>query len=144
VKINGSFETSRGRPDVYDRLTDPSWLVQALDYPAPRESSADECTVHGDVGIGPWRGPIEIHLRIAGRQTNERATYRGWGQGLGSRLSLQASFHLQDTQSRGTRVEWSAEATIDGPVGTLANGLFHPLAESNFEHLKLALAHATT
>jgi carbon monoxide dehydrogenase subunit G len=119
-------------------LTDPGWLVQALDFPAPTTVNGDECVVKGDVGFGPLRGAIEIHVRLAERQASQRATYHGWGEGLGSRLTLHASFELTDAEGGGTQVEWTGSADIQGPMGPAANA-FHPLSRHNFDHLQRQL-----
>lgn len=139
VRITGNFDTHQKRQHVYARLTDPQWLIQALDYPAPATSDGEHFSVRGDVGIGPVRGAIEIHFQISDRRENERAVYRGWGSGLGSRLTLEASFRLADGQLGGTHVEWVGAADIDGQVASLASNLFQPLSERNFQHLKRSL-----
>ncbi len=95
--------------------------------------------VRGEVGIGPARGAIEIHLRIADRSEDERAVYTGWGDGPGSKLTLEASFQLTDATAGGTHVDWSGEAAIDGSVASIASNLFQPLSGRNFDHLKQSL-----
>lgn len=139
MRISGSFDTRQAREQVYARLTDPAWLVAALDYPTPVSASGDECLVRGDVGLGPLRGSMEIHLRITERHDNQEAVYTGWGSGLGSKLKLEASFRLAPRGDVGTHVDWSGEADIDGPVGPIASNLFQPLSRRNFDHLKQSL-----
>jgi carbon monoxide dehydrogenase subunit G len=139
VQITGEFDTRKDRRQVYLRLIDPAWLVEALDFPAPAIASNDECVVKGEVGFGPLRGAIEIHVRVADRKDRERAAYTGWGEGLGSRLTLKASFELSDNADGGTHVAWEGQADITGPVGPVADTAFHPLSRHNFEHLRHAL-----
>jgi carbon monoxide dehydrogenase subunit G len=83
---------------------------------------------------------MEIHIRIVERHQNERAVYTGWGNGLGSNLTLEAGFGLTErADGGGTHVDWYGEANIDGPVAPLASSLFHPLSQRNFDHLQHAL-----
>ena|SRR5579884_2394194 len=140
VRISGSFDTARPRAEVFTRLTQPAWVVEALDFPAPSEMRDDEAVVHGEVGFGPLHGHIEIHVRIVERDADRRAVYRGWGEGLGSKLDLEASFQLTDTATNGgTHVEWVGEADIRGPMAGIASGPFQPLSRRNFDHLQRAL-----
>lgn len=139
MQSNGSFHTQRSRAYVFSRLTDPAWLVRALDFPSPSSVTPDGCVVKGDVGFGPLHGSIEIHIQIAERDQDARAVYRGWGSGVGSQLTLEAAFDLSDAQAGGTTVVWSGSAAIDGPMSSVADTLFRPLSRRNFEHLQQEL-----
>lgn len=139
MRISGSFDTRQTPHDVYLHLTDPRWVVEALDFPSPSSASADECVVQGDVGIGPLRGNMEIHVRIVEREQDRRAVYAGSGTGLGSSLTLRASFELAPGDNGGTHVDWAGDAEISGPLGPVASGVFQPLSRRNFEHLMRSL-----
>lgn len=139
MRINGSFDTRHSRQHVYARLSDPPWLVPALDFPAPRPGPDGDYVIHGDVGIGPAHGAMEVHVRITESQPDQRAAYTGWGSGLGSTVSLEASFQLSDASGGGTHVEWTGEADLEGPVVSIASNIFQPLSKRNFEHLQHAL-----
>lgn len=140
MKLHGSFDSDRSRQAVYETLTDPRQMLRS--FPDVKLTGVTDggFTASTQVGLGPVSEPVEIHFTIAQRQEGQSAVYRGEGEGLGSHLNLDASFQLSDRQGQpGTHVEWSGEADIDGPLGSMADGALQDVVQQDIQNMLKSL-----
>jgi carbon monoxide dehydrogenase subunit G len=136
VEIHGTYDSTQQRADVYRFLANPRQVAQVMPNSAAADVTDRGFTAHEQVGVGPLAGTMDIHLELANLQADREAEYRGDGHGLGSTFTMSMSFRLADrVDSQGTRIDWTGEAKLDGPIGSLADKALEHFARQNVERL---------
>ncbi|MBI2956768.1 MAG: SRPBCC family protein [Acidobacteria bacterium] len=133
--FGGEFEVERGREEVYDFLTDPNRFGPLLpDFESLSVEEAGRFTVKVKVGVAHIRGTATVRLQLAEAERPRRALYRGKASVAGGEADVAAGFDLEESSER-TRVRWTGQAQIFGPLTSLAGGLLEPLARKNVQKL---------
>ncbi len=144
MKLHGSFDSDQSRQAVYEYLTDPSRMLRSFPDVQLSDVTDDSFTARSDVAVGPVHETVNVHVQILQREAGRGATYHGEGEGLGSHLKLDASFELADRSGgAGTHVEWSGEATVDGPLGALADGALDGVVQQDIQGMLQSMDRST-
>lgn len=132
MRMDGSFTVSAPRNRVYEFLTTPEQVISSLpDVQSSKIESPEAFSVAVRVGVGPMRGVVETRFRIAEKEPNRRAVFKGQGSGMGSSVDMETGFSLHDVDGQGTRVDWYGDARIGGRLASVAGGMLEPLAKKN-------------
>jgi carbon monoxide dehydrogenase subunit G len=60
------------------------------------------------------------------------------GQGVGAMMNMVTTFELSDDEER-TKMHWSAEVKIAGPVGSMGQRVLQPIVNQQVQHVLGAL-----
>ncbi|HEV7133880.1 MAG TPA: SRPBCC domain-containing protein [Gaiellaceae bacterium] len=127
------------RTTVWQVLNDPAAMAATM----PGVESFD---VHDDKR---WTANVKIPLGLGGlkmkidmEKTEEReleyAAMQIKGQGVGAMMNMVTKFELSDDPG-GTKMLWSAEVRIAGPVGSMGQRVLQPIVNQQVQHVLGAL-----
>jgi uncharacterized protein len=121
-------------------LNDPASMAKTM----PGVESFD---IHDDKR---WTANVKIPLGLGGlkmkvdmEKTEERepefAAMSIKGQGVGAMMNMQTKFDLSDEGAGGTKMKWSADVKIAGPVGSMGQRVLQPIVNQQVQHVLGAL-----
>ena len=139
MNVQGDRIFAAPRAIVWQVLNDPSAMASTM----PGVESFD---VHAD---GRWTANVKIPLGLGGlkmkvdmEKTEEReleyAAMQIKGQGVGAMMNMLTKFELGD-DAGGTKMHWSAEVKIAGPVGSMGQRVLQPIVNQQVQHVLGAL-----
>ncbi len=140
MNVSGERTFAAPREIVWRVLNDPSAMAQTM----PGVESFD---VHDD---RRWTANVKIPLGLGGLKMKvdmekieerhlEFAKLAVKGNGVGAMLNMQTSFTLGDASEGGTKMDWSAEVKIAGPVGSMGQRVLQPIVNQQVQHVLAAL-----
>ena len=140
MNIEGERTFDAPRATVWQVLNDPASMAKTM----PGVESFD---IHDD---RRWTANVKIPLGLGGlkmkvdmEKTEEReleyAAMAIKGQGVGAMMSMQTKFELAD-EGAGTKMKWSADVKIAGPVGSMGQRVLQPIVNQQVQHVLGALA----
>jgi 2-furoyl-CoA dehydrogenase large subunit len=115
---------------LFDKLTDPAFLVQCLpDVTEVKSVSADEAHLTLRPGFAFVRGTLEMTLRVLERTPSSAARLLMESKGIGSSSVVEATLTLAP-QGSGTRVHWVGEIqSLGGLLKLVPSGLVRGAAQ---------------
>ena len=127
------------RATVWQVLSDPASMAATM----PGVESFD---VHDE---RRWTANVKIPLGLGGLKmkidmdkTEEReleyAAMQIKGQGVGAMMNMVTKFELSD-DGAGTKMLWSADVKIAGPVGSMGQRVLQPIVNQQVQHVLGAL-----
>ena len=140
MNVSGERIFNAPRADVWAVLNDPASMAKTM----PGVESFD---VHDDKR---WTANVKIPLGLGGlkmkidmTKTEEReleyAAMQIKGQGVGAMMNMLTKFDLSDTDSGTTKMDWSADVKIAGPVGSMGQRVLQPIVNQQVQHVLGAL-----
>ena len=132
-----SFDAPRST--VWQVLNDPASMAKTM----PGVESFD---IHDE---RRWTANVKIPLGLGGlkmkvdmEKTDERepehAAMAIKGQGVGAMMNMRTTFDLSD-EGAGTRMKWTADVKIAGPVGSMGQRVLQPIVNQQVQHVLGAL-----
>jgi uncharacterized protein len=139
VKVAGERDFEAPREAVWRVLNDPAAMAATM----PGVESFD---VEND---RHWRANVKIPLGLGTlgmtmdmTKTEERepefASLAIKGNGVGAILSMTTAFNLSD-EGGGTKMDWEADVSIAGPVGSMGQRVLQPIVNQQVQHVLSAL-----
>ena len=139
MNVQGERTFAAPRATVWHVLNDPASMAATM----PGVESFD---VHDDKR---WTANVKIPLGLGGlkmkidmNKTEEReleyAAMQIKGQGVGAMMNMVTTFELSDV-TEGTKMQWSAEVKIAGPVGSMGQRVLQPIVNQQVQHVLGAL-----
>jgi uncharacterized protein len=137
--VEGERTFDAPRATVWQVLNDPASMAKTM----PGVESFD---IHDDKR---WTANVKIPLGLGGlkmkvdmEKTEERepefAAMSIKGQGVGAMMNMQTKFDLSD-EGAGTKMKWSADVKIAGPVGSMGQRVLQPIVNQQVQHVLGAL-----
>ena len=137
--VEGERTFDAPRATVWHVLNDPGSMAATM----PGVESFD---VHDDKR---WTANVKIPLGLGGlkmkidmEKTEERelefAAMQIKGQGVGAMMNMVTKFELSD-DGAATKMLWSAEVRIAGPVGSMGQRVLQPIVNQQVQHVLGAL-----
>jgi carbon monoxide dehydrogenase subunit G len=138
--VEGERMFDAPRATVWKVLNDPASMAKTM----PGVESFD---IHDEKR---WTANVKIPLGLGGlkmqvdmEKTEERepefATLAIKGKGVGAMMNMKTSFELSD-EATATRMKWSADVKIAGPVGSMGQRVLQPIVNQQVQHVLKALA----
>ena len=138
--VQGERVFDAPRATVWQVLNDPASMAATM----PGVESFD---VHDEKR---WTANVKIPLGLGGlkmkidmNQTEERhleyAAMQIKGQGVGAMMNMVTKFELSDTAEGTTKMNWSADVKIAGPVGSMGQRVLQPIVNQQVQHVLGAL-----
>ena len=137
--VEGERTFDAPRDTVWNVLNDPASMAATM----PGVESFD---IHDD---RRWTANVKIPLGLGGlkmkvdmEKTEERepefAAMHIKGQGVGAMMNMVTTFELSD-EGPGTKMKWSADVKIAGPVGSMGQRVLQPIVNQQVQHVLGAL-----
>ena len=133
--VEGERTFDAPRATVWQVLNDPASMAATM----PGVESFD---VHDEKR---WTANVKIPLGLGGlkmkidmTKTEERsleyAAMQIKGQGVGAMMNMVTKFDLSD-EGAGTKMKWSADVKIAGPVGSMGQRVLQPIVNQQVQHV---------
>ena len=133
--VEGERTFDAPRATVWQVLNDPASMAATM----PGVESFD---VHDEKR---WTANVKIPLGLGGlkmkidlTKTEERsleyAAMQIKGQGVGAMMNMLTKFDLSD-EGAGTKMKWSADVKIAGPVGSMGQRVLQPIVNQQVQHV---------
>jgi uncharacterized protein len=140
VIVEGTRTFDAPRETVWKVLNDPAAMAATM----PGVESFD---VHDEKR---WTANVKIPLGLGGlkmkidmEKTDERelehAAMHIKGQGVGAMMNMLTTFDLSDAGGGATKMDWSADVKIAGPVGSMGQRVLQPIVNQQVQHVLGAL-----
>ena len=137
--VEGERTFDAPRATVWKVLNDPASMAATM----PGVEGFD---IHDD---RRWTANVKIPLGLGGlkmkidmNKTEEReleyAAMQIKGQGVGAMMNMVTTFELSD-DGPGTKMKWSADVKIAGPVGSMGQRVLQPIVNQQVQHVLSAL-----
>ena len=133
--LEGERTFDAPRATVWEVLNNPASMAATM----PGVESFD---VHDEKR---WTANVKIPLGLGGlkmkidmTRTEERsleyAAMQIKGQGVGAMMNMVTKFDLSD-EGAGTKMKWSADVKIAGPVGSMGQRVLQPIVNQQVQHV---------
>jgi len=135
VRLEGEHTFDAPRDVVWKVISDPAQMAELMPGVQSFEV-ADARHFRANVKIPLGLGALAMAIDF--EKTEERepefSSLKAHGRGVGAMLSMETSFTLEEV-ARGTRMLWSAEVSIAGPVGAMGQRVLQPIFRQQVEHV---------
>jgi uncharacterized protein len=144
VKLAGEHTFDAPREVVWGVISDPAQLaelmpgVQSFEVKDDRHFSAE---VKVPLGLGALALSIDF-TKLEEREP-EFSSLSARGRGVGAMLTMETSFTLEEAGA-GTRMLWSAEMSIAGPVGAMGQRVLQPIFRQQVDRVLATLEEQVT
>jgi len=139
VIVEGERVFDAPRATVWQVLNDPAAMaatmpgVESFDVHDARRWTAN---VKIPLGLGGLK--MKIDMDKTEERELEYAAMQIKGQGVGAMMNMVTKFELSDVPE-GTKMLWSAEVRIAGPVGSMGQRVLQPIVNQQVQHVLGAL-----
>jgi len=140
VIVQGERTFAAPRATVWQVLNDPAAMaatmpgVQSFDVQDEKRWTAN---VKIPLGLGGLKMKIDMN-RTEEREL-EYAAMQIKGQGVGAMMNMVTTFELSDAADGTTKMKWSADVKIAGPVGSMGQRVLQPIVNQQVQHVLGAL-----
>jgi carbon monoxide dehydrogenase subunit G len=147
LNFNGQERVPATKDKVWEFINDPQRVASCLpdvEEIAVRDSRNFDATVR--VAVGPVRGKFKFKVQLEPQADGKHLVLKISGGGFGSVVDLNANATLTDNGDATTTLDWSASATMRGPVATVGGRVLDSQAQrvisSTFANVKAKLTEA--
>jgi hypothetical protein len=139
VIVDGERTFDAPRATVWQVLNDPAAMaatmpgVESFDV-----HDAQRWTANVKIPLGLGGLKMKIDMEKTDERPPEHAAMQIKGQGVGAMLNMVTTFDLSDEGAR-TKMQWSAEVKIAGPVGSMGQRVLQPIVNQQVEQVLSAL-----
>jgi len=144
MKFNGTVDIAAPRDRVWAFVIDPNQVgscgpgVESIEVVDETHFKA-----RAKVGVGFITAKFNVDMEMAELTPPDAATIKAHGQAPGSAVDAVAQMHLSDTESGGTRMDWSADVNLSGTLASvgarLVEGTANKMIGQTFDCMKAKL-----
>ena len=141
LHIEGATKFYADRKRVFEELTDPSRIVEAI--PGKEEAwviDGTKAKARVNVDASEARGPFMVELSVA--EADPPSSAKLVTEGTGERSSLKVTTNFELLGDSPTWIHWSADAEVEGEIGNLDEGRLRSLAHGKVEQVFTELTRA--
>lgn len=137
--VEGERTFAAPRPTVWQVINDPASMaatmpgVEGFDVHDAKRWTAN---VKIPLGLGGLK--MKIDMEKTEERELEYAAMQIKGQGVGAMMNMVTKFELSDVPE-GTKMMWSADVKIAGPVGSMGQRVLQPIVNQQVQHVLGAL-----
>ena len=140
MNVEGERTFAAPRAIVWKVLNDPASMAKTMPGVESFDVQDDKhWTANVKVPLGLGGLKMKIAMEKTEEQELEFAVMRMKGQGVGAMMNMQTKFQLSDEPDGGTKMSWSAEVHIAGPVGSMGQRVLQPIVNQQVQHVLGAL-----
>jgi len=140
MNVEGERTFAAPRATVWHVLNDPASMAKTM--PGVESFDVQDAT-HWTANVKVPLGLGGLKMKVAMEKTEERepefAVMKMKGQGVGAMMNMQTKFELSEDPGGGTKMNWSAEVHIAGPVGSMGQRVLQPIVNQQVEGVLAAL-----
>jgi hypothetical protein len=130
---------------VWTFINDPNQIVQCLpDLAEANVLDAHTADAIVNVAVGPVRGKLKFKITLDPQADQRHLNMKISGGGFGSVVDLLAQAALTQEGPTTTLLDWSATASVGGPVATVGGRVLNAQAErviaTTFANVKTRIA----
>ena len=139
MRVEGEKRFEAPRETVWRVLNSPESMaktmpgVEGFEVHDERNWTAN---VKIPLGLGGLR--MKINFEKLEEREPEYAELSAKGQGVGAIMNMQTSFRLAEAEG-GTTMNWAADVSIAGPVGTMGQRVLQPIVNQQVGNVLRAL-----
>ena len=139
MKVSGEKSFDAPRSVVWEVLNNPERMakllpgIESFDIADERNWSA---RVKVPLGLGAI--PISFSFEKMDEREPEYARLVAKGKGMGAIVSMDTQFNLSEAAG-GTAMQWEADVSIAGPVGSMGQRVLQPIVNQQVQHVLAAL-----
>jgi uncharacterized protein len=139
MKLAGEHSFDAPRDVVWKVISDPAQMAELMPGVQSFEV-ADERHFRANVKIPLGLGALAMAIDFEKTEDREPefSSLKAHGRGVGAMLSMQTSFTLEEA-GQGTRMLWTAEVSIAGPVGAMGQRVLQPIFRQQVDHILATL-----
>ena len=139
MNVSGERTFDAPRDAVWKVLNDPASMAKTM----PGVESFDvhdekRWTANVKIPLGLGGLKMKVDMEKTDERANEMAVMQIKGQGVGAMMNMQTKFDLSD-EGAGTKMKWSADVKIAGPVGSMGQRVLQPIVNQQVQHVLGAL-----
>jgi len=143
LRFSGTTDVDAPLTDVWLRLTDPHFMARHAPTSATvRVVDERRFAVTGGFGAGTMRLEFTIDVEITDLDPPSHLTMKAHGKGFGSALDVSAALALDPVNPELTRLDWSAETGVGGPIAGVAAPLMEGIGKKLAEQFWKRVAEA--
>lgn len=138
--VEGERTFDAPRATVWEVLNDPASMaatmpgVEGFDVHDAKRWTAN---VKIPLGLGGLK--MKIDMDKTEERELEYAAMQIKGKGVGAMMNMVTKFELTDTAEGTTKMKWSADVKIAGPVGSMGQRVLQPIVNQQVQHVLGAL-----
>ena len=140
MNVEGERTFAAPRATVWHVLNDPASMAKTM--PGVESFDVQDAT-HWTANVKVPLGLGGLKMKVAMEKTEERepefAVMKMKGQGVGAMMNMQTKFELSEDPGGSTKMNWSAEVHIAGPVGSMGQRVLQPIVNQQVEGVLAAL-----
>lgn len=135
LPMNGTERIQAAPATVRRFVTDPEQVgrclpdLQELQVTDPRHFIA-----HVKIGLGPVRGRFKLEVELNPDAGPDKLELRLKGSGMGSGLNMSSQVRVCAADDT-TEMQWTAEASVSGPLASVGGRLLEAQARKTTEQL---------
>jgi len=139
MRLEGHYSFDAPREVVWKAISDPAQTaalipgVQSFEVTDERHFRAE---VKIPLGVGALAMTVEFE-KLEEREP-EYSSLVAFGRGLGATLRMETSFTLEP-EGQGTRMLWTAELSIAGPLGAMGERALQPIFRQQVDRVLAGL-----
>jgi carbon monoxide dehydrogenase subunit G len=148
LQFQGQEVVAAPKDAVWAFINDPDKIANCM--PDVQETVVHDATNFDatvGVALGPVRGKFKFKVQLIPQAGNSHMDMKISGGGLGSVVDLTAGADIKDNGDSTTTLDWSATASMRGPVATIGGRVVDAQAQrvisETFGNVKTKLAGAT-
>ena len=139
MNVSGERTFAAPRDAVWKVLNDPASMAKTMPGVESFDvHDAQHWTANVKIPLGLGGLKMKVDMEKIDERHLEHAAMQIKGQGVGAMMNMQTTFDLSDADG-GTKMIWSAEVRIAGPVGSMGQRVIQPIVNQQVSHVLSAL-----
>lgn len=135
MKLEGEHDFAAPREVVWQVIADPAKMAELMPGVQSFEvADENHFIAHVKIPLGLGSLAMAIDFERGEQRAPEFSTLKAHGRGVGAMMSMTTSFTLSE-QGAGTRMQWTAEVSIAGPVGAMGQRVLQPIFRQQVDHV---------
>ena len=140
MRVAGERRFEAPRATVWRVLNSPESMAKTM--PGVESFDVHDAT-HWTANVKIPLGLGGLRMKIDFEKTEERepefAALAARGQGVGAMMRMQTSFELSEDGPSATTMNWAADVSIAGPVGSMGQRVLQPIVNQQVGHVLASL-----
>ncbi len=131
MKVQGSVDINAPRDKVWAFLTDPHAVgecapgLESMEIVTPDEAFKAVASV----GFGSMKVRFTVDVAWTELEEPDHAQMKAHGTAPGSTVDASSEMNLSDADGGGTKLDWSADITVQGTIASLASRLMGSMTQ---------------
>ena len=136
MHYDGTFEVSASKEISYAFATDPAKITTIFpDVDELKIIDPENFELKTKIGISFIKGTLQVKGTIAEKIPPKFVKLKAKANGLNSSIELESGFTMEDKESGGTTIRWTADAVIGGLIIRVGSRLMDSAARKYIDQI---------